>query len=507
MDDQPYDLVIVGLGPVGAAAANLAGVHGLRCLAIDLSDEVFALPRAIHFDAEVMRILQYARLSEEVEPLTRPSTGSVHLGMDHEPIRRFLVPPGPGDLGWRPHYMFYQPELDALLRRRAAERVELRTGWTCTGFTQHDEGVTVRLRSASGEERAVQSAYLLGCDGASSSVRRQLRAPLFDFGFEEPWIIVDTLVSNADLGPDNMIMYCDPNRPGTYVPGPGRHRRWEFMLLEGDDHDELQTPDGLRRLIQPITDWAAVSDMEIVRSAIYRFHGLVGRRWWEGRVFLAGDAVHQTPPFYAQGMCHGIRDVHNFLWKLALVHRGGATASLLESYQEEREPHVRAIIAAAIENGRYICTLDPAQAAARDAGYRERLRAGTDVGSFRGVIPPLVSGLLDAPITAPVGQLLPQPVVDGSGLDDRLGRGFALVSAGELDRDRLPPWFTDEAVRGRVVTNVQALGPWFAEHGCEAALVRPDRYVFGVCTADDAGSLVERLGARLGTAGGTRIAA
>jgi len=503
MDDQPYDLVIVGLGPVGAAAANLAGTHGLRCLAVEQSDDVYALPRAIHFDAEIMRIFQYAQLSEEIEPLTRPSTGSVHLGMDHQPIRRFLVSPGPGDLGWRPQYMFYQPELEAFLRERAADRVEVETCWTCTGFAQDDSGVATTLRHSDGRERVVRSRYLVGCDGAASTIRRQLRAPLFDFGFEEPWIIVDTLAPSDDLGPDNMIMYCDPARPGTYVPGPGRHRRWEFMLLEGDDHDELRSPAGLRRLIQPLTQWVDVSDLEIIRSAIYRFHGLVGRRWSERRVFLAGDAIHQTPPFYAQGMCHGIRDVHNLLWKLRLVVSGAAAPTLTDSYQPEREPHVRAIVGAAIENGRYICMLDRDAAAARDLGYRRLLEAGADVGSFRGVIPPLTAGLVDEPLAPPAGQLLPQPITDGVRLDDRLGPGFALVCAAEAGR--VPGWFTAPGFGGRTVSYVDALAPWFTEHRCSVALVRPDRYVFGVAPApDDAEALVERLGTRLGIPAGSR---
>lgn len=496
MDDARYDLIIVGLGPVGATAANLAGTHGLRCLAVDASDEVFALPRAIHFDAEIMRIFQYAGLSDAIEPITRPSTGSIHLGMDHEPIRRFLVDPGPGDLGWRPHYMFFQPQLDGLLRASAASRVDVSTGWTCVGFTQDADGVSVTLRGGDGDQRVVRGGYLLACDGASSTVRRQLGAPLFDFGFEEPWIIVDTLVPDASMGPENMVMYCDPRRPGTYVPGPGRHRRWEFMLLPGDDHDALRTPDGLRSLIQPVTDWVDLADAEVLRSAIYRFHGLVGQQWSEGRVFLAGDAVHQTPPFYAQGMCHGIRDVHNVLWKIALVLGGRAAPSLLTTYAVEREPHVRAIVGAAIENGKYICELDPVRALARDESYREKLQAGTDVGSFRGVIPPLSDGLLDTPGVAPSGVPFPQPRSDGSWLDSRLGPGFALVSCGPL-AESVPDWFTS-VLGGRVVDDVAVLEPWFAGYGCEVALVRPDRYVYGVAGAGESAALVRRLAVALG---------
>jgi 3-(3-hydroxy-phenyl)propionate hydroxylase len=142
-DDGIFDLVIVGLGPVGGAAANLAGEHGLRTLAIDLAPEVHPLPRAIHFDADAMRILQAAGVARDVVAITRQSTGSVHLGMDGDPIRDFRVPDAPGDLGWSPHYLFFQPELDGLLRRRAAQRpdVDVRLGWKCDEVGEDAEGV------------------------------------------------------------------------------------------------------------------------------------------------------------------------------------------------------------------------------------------------------------------------------------------------------------------------------------------------------------------------------
>jgi 3-(3-hydroxy-phenyl)propionate hydroxylase len=513
MERHIHDLLIVGVGPVGAAAANIAGSLGLDCVAIDPSDDVYALPRAIHFDADIMRVFQSAGLAAEIEGHTRAATGSLHRGADGDPIRDFRVSGEPGDLGWRPHYMFFQPTLDALLRARAAARpgVDVRTGWTATGLEDDGEAVTVSLLGADGATDALAARHVLACDGASSTVRRLLGITLSDFGFEEPWIIVDVRVPDAGLGPDHMEMYCDPRRPGTYVPGPDTHRRWEFMLLPGEDGEALRTPEGLRSLIQPVTPWVDVDDLEILRSAIYRFHGLVAERWASGRISLAGDAVHQTPPFYAQGMCHGIRDVRNVIWKLAHVLDGRAAPALLQTYQPEREPHVRAIIGASIANGRYICELDPAAAARRDEDFRARLRAGADVGSFRALIPGLQDGLLDGPVAAsgPVGQMLPQPrvVVDGREvlLDELLGPGFALLTRARPAAGEALDWFCDE-LRGRAVDAADFDEPeallhrWFDEAGCDAVVVRPDRYVFGTATGDAAltgllGRLREALGA------------
>ena len=503
-----YDVIIVGAGPVGSVAAVLASKHGLNALLVDQSAEVFPLPRAIHFDADIMRILQFAGLAEPVEPITRATTGGVHLGADGDPIRQFRVADRPGDLGWRPHYMFYQPQFDALLREAAANAagVEVQLGWTCRDVTQlPDQAVEVAFTASDGSQIAVEGGYVLAADGASSIIRKRLGVELDDYGFEEPWVIIDGQVSDPTLGPDHTIMYCDPARPGTYVPGPGRHRRWEFMLLPGETGEQLETPDAVRALVGPVTPWLNLDDFEIQRVAIYRFHALVAERWQSGRVFLAGDAAHQTPPFYGQGMCHGIRDVRNLLWKIAALRDGLGDERLLETYQVEREPHVRAIIGAAVENGRYICTLDPAVAAERDVTLRARMSQGADVRSFRDVIPGLTTGILDpAPQSDAVGLLFVQPMITTTAeqqvlLDEMLGSEWAIVALpGVLDagRPQLPDWLRALELDTDFFDPSGTVHEWFETFDCAAAVLRPDRYVFGTAAdGNGLGDLIDRLAA------------
>lgn len=487
-----HDVLVIGLGPVGSTAANIAGALGLSCLAVDPSESVFGLPRAIHFDAEVMRVFQSLGLAEEIEAKSRVTEGSIHFGADGEPIRDFRVEQSKGQFGWYPHYLFYQPQLDQLLRDRAAERpgVETLLGWRCTRVDQDADGVVAQLAHTGGGTRRVRARHLVACDGASSPIRAQLGIELSDYGFEEPWLVVDVRVPAADLGPNYMEAHCDPARPAVYVPGPGRHRRWEFMLLPGEDPAAISDPARALELVSAASPWVELADAELIRSAVYVFHGLVARTWSVRRVLLAGDAVHQTPPFYGQGMCHGIRDVYNLLWKLAAIRRGEAGPALLETYQSEREPHVKAVIGAAVENGRYICLLDPEEARRRDAEYRVQALEGTDVKTWRGIIPPLEAGLLDPGIrpSPAVGSLLPQPRVrdDDSGwclLDDLLGPRFAIVGADPVP-DQVRSRF-EEQLGGVVATGLDEAEPallaaWFPDHECRWAVVRPDRYVFGV---------------------------
>jgi 3-(3-hydroxy-phenyl)propionate hydroxylase len=499
LSDPIYDIVIAGMGPVGAAAAIFAGRAGLRTCVVDKSVDVYPLPRATHFDAEIMRLFQRAGLVETLAPLVTTYNGGLHLGADGEPIRDFRVPAARNELGWFPHYTFLQPRLEHALRAAAGrlDSVKCELGVEVVGLHQDDaDTVTATLQGPGGNLETVRAHYAIACDGATSPVRKSLGIALQNYGFEEPWIIVDTLVSDPAALPDHSVMYCDPVRPATYIPQPGNHRRWEFMLLDGETPEVMETPSSIHQLLKPHVD---VEKVEIVRSAVYRFHGLITSSWRVGRIFLAGDAAHQTPPFYGQGMCHGIRDVANLVWKLEHVLRNPNLFGLLDTYATERHPHVKSIIDASVENGRYICILDPDEARARDERLRARAAAGADVRSFRSVIPGIVDGVLSPMPHAVRGQLMIQPDVltpagDIVPLDEVLGAGFALITVDPCIDGHDLEWFNKE-LGGRVVrvggraelggrADVHdingALDAWFVDNQVSSALIRPDRYVFGV---------------------------
>jgi 3-(3-hydroxy-phenyl)propionate hydroxylase len=506
LSEQIYDIFIAGMGPVGAAAAIFAGRAGLRTCVVDKSVDVYPLPRATHFDAEIMRLFQRAGLTETLAPVVTTYNGGLHLGADGEPIRDFRVPATRNSLGWFPHYTFLQPRLDSTLRAAASglDGVDCRLGVEVVDLQQDADAVTATLRKSDGSLETVRARYAIACDGAASPVRKSLGISLLDYNFEEPWIIVDTVVSDPTALPDYSVMYCDPARPATYIPQPGNNRRWEFMLLDGETAEVMESVGSIHQLLKPHVD---VEKVEIVRSAVYRFHGLITSSWRAGRIFLAGDAAHQTPPFYGQGMCHGVRDVANLMWKLELVLREPHFTNLLDTYATERHPHVKSIIDASVENGRYICILDPEEAHARDERLRARTAAGEDVRSFRSVIPGIVEGVLSPIAHSARGQLMIQPeVLTPAGntvlLDEILGAGFALVTIDPLIDSHDLGWFRGE-LDGRVVrvgahTDLGdradahdpngVLDAWFVENGVSSALIRPDRYLFGVADGVEATS-------------------
>jgi 3-(3-hydroxy-phenyl)propionate hydroxylase len=457
------DVLVVGLGPVGAALGALLARAGLSVIAVEKDEAIYPLPRAAHFDHEIMRLFQQLGIAEEVLRHARPAPAYEFRAADGQALLRFESG-GATSSGWAAGYMFHQPGVELALREAlAAAGAEIRLGSRLIGLSQDGASVTARLDGPDGES-AITTRYLVGCDGGRSLVREQIGGALDDYGFDEPWLVLDVKLGESARVPAINLQLCDPARPMTCVlMGPGRHR-WEFMLLPGETPEQVLADDFIASLLAP-WDCGAI---EIDRRAVYRFHALVAQEWRVGRVLLAGDAAHQMPPFAGQGMCSGLRDAANLAWKLAAVLGGDAGDTLLDSYQKEREPHVRSYIELAIDMGRVVCLLDPAAAAARDAGMLAERQAGRGNAALPGG-PALAAGCLLAG-SAGAGTIFPQPWAeqDGQriGLDAVLGDGPWLIDATELDDVRLALFRAP-------------LQAWLERQGATAVLVRPDRYVFG----------------------------
>ena len=413
-----YDVAIVGLGPTGATLANLLGAAGLSVLVLEKEAGIFPLPRAIHFDGEVLRILQGAGLREQVLAIARPGEQGMHFV--NGAGETMLIRGGSAALG--PHgcannYYFHQPELEAVLREGLARfgNVELRLQHELTDIAQDADGVTLSVRDLHRQENTtLRARYVVGCDGARSPVRQRMGSAMVDLGLRQPWLVFDVRLRQPVALPTHTVQHCDPARPMTYCNVVGDRRRWEIMVLPGDDREALVRPDTLWRLVAP---WVKPEQARLERAAIYTFHSVIAQGWREGRLLLAGDACHQTPPFLGQGMCAGIRDAANLAWKLEAVLARGAPETLLDTYESERAPHVRALIELAVRLGDIIQTTDPARAAERDA----RFRAGRPE-IFE--LPPqlLGQGAFDADAGSLAGRPFPQPrLADGRLLDELLG--------------------------------------------------------------------------------------
>ncbi len=492
------DVVVVGAGPVGCALSLLLARHGRTVALLERHATPYPLPRAVHFDDETARILQACGLGAELPALSEPATTYEWRNGDGLALLRFEIP-AEGSQGWPGANMFNQPDLEAWLLEHigSAPTVELAWGHGVVDTGQHVHGAWVDVEPAGGGPRTrVEASYVVGCDGANSTVRQLLGVEFEDRGFYFDWLVVDVALQEPRVFDPPNLQVCDPRRPTTVVSGgPGR-RRWEFMCLPGESLESLDEEAAAWAFLAP---WDVRPDNAVlVRHAGYRFRARWATRWHEGRIFLAGDAAHQTPPFAGQGMCAGLRDAVNLAWKLDHVLAHPDADALLDTYDEERIPQAAAVIEMATALGGVICIPDPAEARARDEQMAPLCPPGSSTPAPP--LPALTGGVL-APSPG-AGELFPQATVRAGDIegrfDDVVGAGWRLVCVGgpvELEPD-LDRWFS--SVGGRCVTLGQDLHDvdgcyrrWFAERGVTAAVARPDFHVYGTAaTPEGAATLV-----------------
>jgi 3-(3-hydroxy-phenyl)propionate hydroxylase len=475
MSGLDCDVLVVGAGPTGICLALIAAQHGASAVICEKEADIYPLPRAAHIDHEVMRIFQSIGAADQISATSRTTSHYDFLTADGQILLRFDGSDQIGPGGWPGANMIHQPSLERALRNRLPDtnRIELRSLWRFVGYEDTGEFLSAKFETPEGP-RTVTARFLVGTDGTRSPVRAAAGIELDDLQFDEPWLVIDTIVQDFERLPKVNLQICDPARPTTCVlMGEGRHR-WEFMMLPGETPEQVLDDAFIEGLLKP---WKVDGAVTLERKAVYRFNARVAKSWKEGRVLLAGDAAHQTPPFAGQGLCAGARDAANLGWKLGMVASGKAPEAMLETYQLEREPHARATIQMAMMMGRTVCITDPAAAAERDRQMLAARAAGQSPDG-RTTYPEIRSGLI-LEASAGAGTYFPQFVsADGrTRLDDVLGPGAWLI--GEIESSEYPGLKTASLSSNGIETLKNDIRKWLNRHQAEAVLVRPDRYVFG----------------------------
>lgn len=518
-----FDLTVIGAGPAGLTLALLMARRGHSVALLDKWPRPYPLPRAIGIDHESFRTLRQAGADARIAPLLQwdeRHRDLYYLAADGE-VLLHLQRPDRSISGWPLTQGFDQPDLEEYLEQLAIEhpRINLMRNVVAEGIEQDAQGTTVHYRSCDhkGEvaegapECAVRSRFAVGCDGANSFVSAIAEARFEALDFSADWLVVDLKPHHHREWHPYLGQVLDPARPTTLTcAGPGS-RRFEFQILPGETREQMTNEEQAWRLLEK---WDVTPEnTHMVRVASYTFRSCWATNWSKGRIAIAGDAAHLTPPFLGQGFNSAIRDALNLSMHLDIILRGVAPLAFLQNYGSERREHVRVLIERAVEQGRLICVTDPVAAAERNARLRAVRERG---GSTFGPPPQLGPGTVWAgsPLA---GTLSHHGIVANGGIsgffDDVCANGaFILIGldgdpALELDPAAADIWsriggrsFHVGSEAGWIDTE-GVYAAWLGAANARVALVRPDYYVFGTARGlQEAGNLVRALGAHLGLA-------
>jgi 3-(3-hydroxy-phenyl)propionate hydroxylase len=524
------DVAVIGAGPTGLMTANLLAASGVRVAVFEAGDALIDYPRGVGMDDETLRAFQAAGLVDAVLPHTIPHQLLVFVDRKQRDLAR-LAPPA-ADFGWPRRNGFVQPLADRVLLEGLARFPDVRVHWSSqvTGLVQDARGVTLAVRTPDGA-RDVRAAWVIGADGGGSGTRKALGLPFEGTSAPANWLVVD--IRNDPLGQPGSYVCADPQRPYVSISIPHGIRRFEFMMLRGESADDAERPEFITALISPLVPDGAV---DIIRKRVYTHHSRIARSFRSGRVLLAGDAAHVMPVWQGQGYNSAIRDAFNLSWKLALVVKGIADPVLLDTYEQERRDHVRAMMQLSTWVGSAVSVRNRLVAGARDVFFRSISllpAAKAYIVQMRlKPMPTMDDGALTAvgatTATSPVGRLFIQPTVRTRAgapqlLDEVLGAGFALIAWNNdpdaiLDDDararlerlgarlvsarpavQLPwdeqPSRPDVLVVGDIDGSLKR---WFDVHRESVLLVRPDRIVGGAAPAYAASDMVRGFDAAIG---------
>ncbi|NBS64724.1 MAG: bifunctional 3-(3-hydroxy-phenyl)propionate/3-hydroxycinnamic acid hydroxylase, partial [Betaproteobacteria bacterium] len=342
-----YPVVIVGTGPTGLVLAHLLARQGIAALVIDRSESTVGEARAVTIDDESLRTLQAAGVLEQVLPDVVQGYGVHYYSWRQTLFAR--IEPRSLEYGYPKRNAFRQQLLVRALADALEAPVELRFRHELLSFSQTADRVSLSIATPDGPQ-SVETDWLVGCDGGRSTVREALGIALEGSSYAERWLIAD-LIGRRDPFRHTRT-FCDPVRPTIRLPGPQATVRYEFMLHPDEDAESVLDETQLRSWIRAREPSDA--DITLLRKVVYTFHARVAARWRAGRVLLAGDAAHLTPPFAGQGMNSGVRDALNLAWKLAEVVRGRAEPALIDTYEAERKPHAWALINMALRIGSFM---------------------------------------------------------------------------------------------------------------------------------------------------------
>ena len=462
---KKYDVVIVGFGPTGGTLANLLALNGFSILVLEKEKSFYPLPRAVHFDDEVMRVFETIGITNTFLKHTIINKGTKFVDKKNRVILDWPRPREITENGWYPSYRFNQPDLERELRKKlkSYKKVEIRQSSNVKKIINKTNNVNIIFEDINSKKIFnIKSKYLIGCDGANSITRSQMKTKMNNLGFTQKWDVIDLILTREKKNlPDRTIQYSNPARPATYCRNVGKRRRWEFAIKKTEKIETILSDKYIWNFLKP---WLKKQEARMERKTIYTFQSALARRWKKGRIFLAGDAAHLMPPFMGQGMCAGIRDVSNLAWKISHCLKKKHDDKLLNTYQSERSSNVKEYIETTMRMGEFVNAVGKSPITNNISADSEGRK------SMKSIKPKLGLGL-GKPKDKFRGNIFPQFKNNGKNLDIKFSKKPILVLS-----DKFKQSLSNKINFYRNKSNTN-LSRYLENANCEGLIVRPDRFI------------------------------
>jgi 3-(3-hydroxy-phenyl)propionate hydroxylase len=465
-----YDVVIIGFGPTGGTLANLLALHGFSILIVEKEKSFYPLPRAVHFDDEIMRVFQTIGITDKFLKHTIINKGTKFINSKNKVVLDWPRPRLVTENGWYPSYRFHQPDLERKLRGRLKDfkKITIMQNTKVVSLKEDKDSVKIILEDVNNKKiKKISSKYVVGCDGANSTTRKQIKAKFQNLGFTQKWAVVDLILKKDKKElPDRTIQYSNPKRPATYCRNVGKRRRWEFAIHDNEREKKVLSNTYIWKFLKP---WLKPSDAFMERKTIYTFQSAISKKWKKGRVFLAGDAAHLMPPFMGQGMCAGIRDASNLSWKIAYCLKNNHSDKLLSTYQSERYSNVKEYIKTTARMGEFVNAVGTSNITGKVSYTPDGQK------SMKSIKPKLGKGLGNVQ-DKNRGKIFPQfKIKNGKSLDDKFSLKPILVLSKEIKKNM------SSKLNSVQSKNNKDLEKFFKSSNSKAIIVRPDRFILSSC--------------------------
>ncbi|MEU4495837.1 FAD-dependent monooxygenase [Streptomyces sp. NPDC023998] len=340
---ESLDVLVVGAGPTGLALAAQLRAYGARFRIIDRHLDRARESRALAIQPRTLEALAPYGVTDELVARGNPAV-QLRMHFPGRTVRLPLFDIGVADTPY-PFLLFLsQAETESVLGSHLAEAgTTVERGTELAELTAEDALVACRLRHRDGTEESVSARYVVGCDGAHSTVRDQAGIGFEGYAYPQTFLLADLEVDGLEKGAAHAYM----TEAGMLFFFPlGSPASWRMLAMRPPGTPDTESPLDVRQL-QAIVD-RYVGDRLHLQNPVwmtdFRLHNRGAKNYRAGRVFLAGDAAHIHSPAGAQGMNTGIQDALNLGWKLALVCQDAAPGALLDTYESERAPVGRNVL-------------------------------------------------------------------------------------------------------------------------------------------------------------------